>query len=383
MKKILFVVDENKIGGVSTVLQDLLNHLDYSNKTIDVLILHNSGNCLKNIPHNVNIIYGTPFFDIIDENLIDLLKSKLWLKILRKLYLIFLMKTGLIKNRIIKERHKMFNEVYDIEVAFKYGFCTFFTYYGFSKKKINWIHCDCKVNDPGKKYRRLLTKILKEYDINITLSKSIDNNFNSIYNCQNSIIINNIIDENKINKVIKNIKYKPTKYIKFLSVGRLSYIKGYQVLIKALNLIKKDGLIEKIRLTLIGDGEYKEELVKLVKEYDLNKYVIFLGKKIPPYRYIKNSDCFIMSSISEAYPLVLIESFIIGVPVLCTTIASAHEMIDDNKNGIIVENSIKGLYSGILNLINNPDKILNMKKQLINYKYKNDIIMEQINKILS
>lgn len=52
------------------------------------------------------------------------------------------MKTGLIHHFIKKERKKIIKKQYDVEVAFKEGFCTIFVTDGDSKKKINWIHVD-------------------------------------------------------------------------------------------------------------------------------------------------------------------------------------------------------------------------------------------------
>ena len=56
MKNILFVVDEKKMGGVSVLLSDILNKINLKNKNVDVMVLHNVGNYLDNLPKNVNII---------------------------------------------------------------------------------------------------------------------------------------------------------------------------------------------------------------------------------------------------------------------------------------------------------------------------------------
>ena len=76
MKKILFVVDEKKMGGVSVLLSDILNNINLKNKEIDIMVLHNSGDYLDDLPKCVNLIYGTSFFDIIDLTLKEVLKSK-------------------------------------------------------------------------------------------------------------------------------------------------------------------------------------------------------------------------------------------------------------------------------------------------------------------
>ena len=104
MKDILFVVDERRMGGVSILLEDMLNKFDYSKFNIDVLVLHNNGTRLNNLPKNVNIIYGTKYFDAVDLTIGEVLRSKNLSLIFKKVRLVVEMKTGLIKNRIIKER---------------------------------------------------------------------------------------------------------------------------------------------------------------------------------------------------------------------------------------------------------------------------------------
>ena len=78
--------------------------------------------------------------------------------ILSKIRLLFLMKTGLIKNRIIKERKKCLNKKYDIEFSAKEGFCTIFTAFGDSTKKINWVQADYKVNNYSSNHMKLVKK---------------------------------------------------------------------------------------------------------------------------------------------------------------------------------------------------------------------------------
>ena len=65
MKNVLFVVDEKKMGGVSVLLEDILKNINTKKYNIDIMVLHNSGNYLNDLPKEINIIYGTPFFDVV------------------------------------------------------------------------------------------------------------------------------------------------------------------------------------------------------------------------------------------------------------------------------------------------------------------------------
>ena len=195
MNKILIVNDERMTGGVSILLEDILNNLN-SKEKIDLLILHDNGDRLKNLPSNINIIYGTPFFNVVDLNIKEVIKTKKISLIIKKLYLVFLMKTGLIKNKIIKERKKMFTKPYDKEIAFKDGFCGLFTGYGDSKEKIQWIHTDYSKKDYLEKYRKLFIKVFNSFDKFIAVSNPVKVNFNNIYGQkEKTIVIYNLVDD--------------------------------------------------------------------------------------------------------------------------------------------------------------------------------------------
>ena len=143
-RNVLFVVDEKRMGGVSVLLEDILNMINIKNYSIDVLVLHNNGSMLNNLPKDVNIIYGTSYFEAIDYTLKEVLKSGDFKRIYHKIKIILDMKTGNIKNTIIRERKKILNKNYDVEIAFKDGFTALFTIFGNSKTKIHWLHYEYK-----------------------------------------------------------------------------------------------------------------------------------------------------------------------------------------------------------------------------------------------
>ena len=106
MKKVLFVVDEKRMGGVSILLRDILRFINIKKYEIDVMVLDNNGDYLDDLDKSINIIYGTPFFSAVDYTLKEVIKSKNIKLIFHKLELIFLMKTKLIGKKIVKERKK-------------------------------------------------------------------------------------------------------------------------------------------------------------------------------------------------------------------------------------------------------------------------------------
>ena len=56
MKKVLFVVDERRMGGVSVVLQDILKFINIKKYEIDIMVLHNHGDYFENLDKSINLI---------------------------------------------------------------------------------------------------------------------------------------------------------------------------------------------------------------------------------------------------------------------------------------------------------------------------------------
>ena len=114
-KKILFVNDEMTMGGVARILNTFLKMIDRDQYDVDFLVLHKRGELLDEIPSDINVIEGSKFFSCIDRPLGECKGKELFYK----LRLLFYMKTGLIKNKIVSERKKILNKHYDIEFSAK------------------------------------------------------------------------------------------------------------------------------------------------------------------------------------------------------------------------------------------------------------------------
>jgi glycosyltransferase involved in cell wall biosynthesis len=109
---------------------------------------------------------------------------------------------------------------------------------------------------------------------------------------------------------IKNVNFKKKKIHKYkkyvLSVGRLTKQKNHEFLIRCFFHIVK--IHKDINLFIIGDGELKEKLVKLISELKLQESVFLLGYKKNIKKYISNSLCVVSSSLWEDPGFVMIEA---------------------------------------------------------------------------
>jgi len=110
-----------------------------------------------------------------------------------------------------------------------------------------------------------------------------------------------------------------------------------------------------IKVLIVGDGEENEKLVGLSKKLKIETNVIFLGFRSNIMELLIASDFFIMTSVSEGYPLVLIEAKIVGLPIITTDFDGVENIIEDGVNGLIAE-------------MKNPDHIAEKAIELLNCK---------------
>ena len=368
------------MGGVSILLEDMLNLGVFSDYDTDILVLHNNGTRLEDV--NANVIYGTKFFNTIDLTIKEVLKTKKINLIFSKVRLVFDMKTGLIKKRIVRERKKILSKRYDIEIAFKDGFTAIFTAFGDSLKKIHWLHYEYGQSNPNIKYNKLFNELLPKFDKIIAVSEGVKKAFCDFYKINDVEVIPNIVNVQKIKDLSQKnslIKYEPGK-LNVVLVGRIHPVKGYDRFLNVVKRLYDEGFKDKLVINVIGDGPDLEKIKSINNEFDLN--VHFWGKMDNPYKEIKNMDLLILPSLYEAFGLVALEALILGVPVLSTKTAATEKIVSNNINGLVTENSGEGLYNGMKELLINYDEIKEFKNNLKNYSYDIDEEIKKIKNIL-
>ena len=205
----------------------------------------------------------------------------------------------------------------------------------FSKNKENTI-ISIRNNLDGKLFRHnnfynfckemIIKQLYKKHSI-VSVSKKIKVDLLKKFNFDEKKIkvIYNPIDINKINKLKKkSISSNYSNLFKkkvVINVGSLDYQKGQWHLIKAFKKVKQK-INDDVVLLILGKGNYEKSLKKLASKLGLSKDIYFLGFVKNPYKYIYNSDIFVLSSLYEGLPNVLLESFTCGTPVISTDCVS-------------------------------------------------------------
>lgn len=149
-------------------------------------------------------------------------------------------------------------------------------------------------------------------------------------------IIRNSIDT-KNYKSVGRKNQKNNKEFTILTICRLVYRKGILDLIEAAKILCRDN--PDIIFNIIGEGPLKKTLQKKIKEYHLENNIILKGM-IPNNlikNYIQAASVFVIPSYYEGLPIVLLEALASGKPVVGTNIAGINEIIEDGKNGLLVQ----------------------------------------------
>jgi len=183
-------------------------------------------------------------------------------------------------------------------------------------------------------------------------------NSECIYNPLNK---NEIIKKSKIKNKIKFDKNK----LNIINVGRYTDQKDQLTLLKAVNRIKNK--IE-FNLLLVGRGIKKENLIKYIRENNLSRQVQLINFKKNPYNLIKSSDVFILSSLYEGLPNVLLESQVLKKFIISSNCPTGpREILLNGKAGFLYG---VGDYIKLSNLIlyYSKNKKSLSKKILIGYK---------------
>lgn len=325
MKKLLFAAYSLDIGGIEKALITLVNTLSNIGYDVTIALEKKQGIFLNKIDKNIKIIeYKT------SEN-----KNILYRKIIN------------LKNRvkfIINYRNK-----FDFSACFAtYSISSSFVSRIASKNNCLWGHADYLTlfKNDEKQVKKFFKKIkYNKFKSIIFVSEEGRKTFLEVFPDmqKRTSTCNNLID-NKVIKELANEKIefsRQNNIITFLNVGRHDERqKRLTRIIEASKKLLEDKL--DFQVLFIGDGPDNKMYKELVKKEKLERNIIFLGAKDNPYPYFKISDCVILTSDYEGYPVVFLESFILNKPIITTKVSDYKDI--EGKYGYVTDKDVEDIY---------------------------------------
>lgn len=170
----------------------------------------------------------------------------------------------------------------------------------------------------------------------------------------------------------------PAKSFIFGTIGRLAINKDQKTLIRAFANIKSQCPYAK--LVIAGDGQLESELKILVTQLNITHDVIFTGFLADAYRYVKAFNVFILSSIQEAFGLVLLEAMAGQVPIIATHVNGIPEVVGD-AGTIIPPDNIDQLAHEMLNAYKTSTAELQSQGKKGYYRVMNEFSFDRFNEI--
>lgn len=185
--------------------------------------------------------------------------------------------------------------------------------------------------------------------------------------------------EELIKKVNEKYGLDPSETI-FLSVGRIVENKKLQLALESLKIVAEKGY--HFKYLIVGGGNYEDELKTLVKSLGLEKYVIFTGKimdrTLLSAHYLR-ADLFIFTSTFDTASLAPIEAAAMKLPTLMNKGCSTAEIITDNENGYLAEETPTAWSDKIIEILNNKPKLKKMKEKTFKEVYRSwDSVAEEV-----
>ena len=314
MKTIVISSGDLTMGGLQKILVEYLKLIDKNKYRIVLLIANDYGKknlFLEEIPKNVEIQFVRPYNLV--SKIAELSKNR---KILNRLLLKrYRYRSKRVFKSIFLEKLSKLGKI-DLIIDFDGGLKSILDNLK-AEKKIIWIHSSIRKHKQDNKSKiSRYGEELKKYDKIIAICKEMNEEIKELYPSLSSEIeyIYNPLDcNNIIEQGNENIE-KMTSYEKelierdyFLAVSRLDTDqKDFKTLIEGYSILKNKGIKEK--LYIIGEGNGRVKIEKMIEEKNLGQDVILLGEKKNPYVWMKNSKLFIHSSRYEGLSMVLLEA---------------------------------------------------------------------------
>ena len=384
MKKRIFIaIHYLEIGGAEISLIGLLNAINYSKYEVDLFVYSHQGELMKLIPKEVNLLPEIPKYSYIEKPIKFVIKKGFWNIAIGRLWAkvqawslahkkIFNKPNNsvyhYIMENIIHDLPMINPEVeYDLAISFLHPFHILKEKVR-AKKKIGWIHTDFGLFDTDIESE---LKIWNSMDYIVSISDAITRSFLSVYpSLQSKVrIIENILPVTYINKQVNafSFQYPTQDGINFLSVGRFSYQKNFDNIPEICSLIRKRGI--NVYWYLIGFGGDEPLIREKIKKFQMEEYVIILGKKENPYPYIKACDLYIQPSRYEGKSIVVREAQFLNKPVVITRFPSSDSQLTDGYDGFIVPLDNWGCASGIVDILQHPELINAVKRNTATRDY--------------
>lgn len=374
-RKVLFFIESLAGGGAEKVLTTLVQHIDCSKFEVTVCAISGGGKYEEEVKAVAN------YHPVLNAPESNRGLMKLWYNVKYHLIYDWLPMSWVYRLFVPKGA--------DVEVAFVEGFATKLMAASGNReaKKIAWVHIDLhKFHWTRSVFKGVAeeARAYNSFDQIVAVSKTAEEAMKQEFKLMVPVrTVYNPIDADEIIRLSKEqIDIPQSNRVRLVSVGRLNKQKAYDRLLRIIKRLKEEG--KACELWLLGEGVDRPLLEQYIRDSSLTDEVKLWGFNSNPYKYLAQCELFVCSSISEGFSTAITEALILGLPVVSTEVSGVSEQLT-NGCGIITDNNEEALYQGLKVMLENPEKLEEMRaKAIVRGKaFRIESLMKEIENILS
>ncbi len=367
-KKILFVINTMGGAGAEMAMLEMMRCLKPSDYELNLFVLTNQGELIRRLPDYVKLLNN----NMSDESVLSK-EGKRHLKryVFRAMFShasVFRNIPYLIKNtgimlgkrklliekllwRVLSDGAPRFTEHYDMAIAYLEGGSAYYVAdHVEADCKVGFVHIDYELAGYGPSLDK---GVYDTYRQIYTVSDEVRKKFLQVYPQyeKKTGVFHNIVNQDTIREKAKLPGGFSDSFAgkRILTVGRLTEQKAYEVAVEAMHLLKNDG--ESVRWYVVGEGQERERLEKLIQKYGLEEDFILLGMKDNPYPYYAQTDLYVHATRYEGKSIAIQEAQTLGCTILVSDCSGNREQIEDGVDGRMCELSPEGIRDGVRELL--------------------------------
>lgn len=366
MIKLLFVLDQLNIGGPQKSLVALLDNIDYDVFDVSVMLLKPEGLLIDHLNPKARMLKSDPLITAATlpvnrtaRHLLTFLKTG-------NISMFLSASVSIIKHLVFKkymniERQKLWKKYRDrlpklegeYDLAFGYS-PVIPTYYVVdcvrAKHKYHWVRGDYRIMGLDKAIEK---EYFRQLDGSMAVSKMCADIFVREFSFMagRTTPFYNFLPVNFYRRLEFDESLMPVKegWTSLLTVCRLDPLKGLDLALDAGELLVARG--RKIKWYIMGGGEERSKVEKLIEEKGLEDHFILMGFQLNTFAYIEKCDIFVHPSRTEGKSNAVDEAKYIGKPIIATAYPTVSEQVEHEVTGLVCDINTDELASAIERLL--------------------------------
>lgn len=219
--------------------------------------------------------------------------------------------------------------------------------------------------------KQLMRFAMRRADALTCVSKDMVDQYRNVFRSPKHVCVYNIVDDQKsrerMQESVQDEWFEDDTRPLLVAAGRLAVWKGFSSLIEAMNLgPARSGA----RLIILGDGPLRDDLQAQIERLGLQQSVRLAGYVDNPLKYFSRARIFVLSSLVEGMPNVLVEAMMCGcTPVSTDCPTGPRELLDNGKIGYLVPpKDVQALAAGIMQAMVKPTDPAELQRAVLPFE---------------